>query len=870
MFKKFQLKNGLDVLLVESHKSPVVSVQMWVHTGSADERKGEEGISHFIEHLVFKGTRKFGVGEIAATVEGSGGELNAYTSFDQTVFYVTISKEFLDTGLEVISEMMGFPKFDAAEIDNEREVVIEEIKRGQDNPHRQASRQLFESIYKKHPYGIPVIGYDKVIRSISKKKIENYYHSRYVPDRMTLLLVGNFDPKTIRKQVEKHFGDFEPYKPDKRTRKKEPVQKQTRISVKETGFEESLFYAAWTGPNAKHKDIPALDVFSTILGQGDSSRLNQRMRLVEPVVNHIGASAFTPLDPGFFTVSASLNHKNLKRSLELLLEELEKVLTEPPTAAEMERALINFNSEEFYSLETVDGMARKYGTYEHLFGDYREFKKFVKSINQLTPKDILAVARKYLNPDKMTLALMTSGKKTEQEKHLKEFSKQFKKIYMKAKKVRAPAKSPRVKKFKFTQAQPDGKDISSKFFHLKTSGGTHVFVRPSFDTSVISIRAAGLGGLRAEAAEESGLTELLSRVWTAGTQKRSEQEVNEKVESAASSFGAFGGRNTAGLAMTTLAPFRKDMADLFFEALAEPRFGLEAIQREKQVMLEQIRSRKDNPAQQAIMGFMSHLFKNHPYSRDPLGSEESLKSLDAVHLKDLWGKIATQKNMYFVFAGAIDPDEALEMVENGVQSLRPGSRLDSRFNFSPPKSQDRNFQESTKEQSHIVYGFPGLTFTDKRRYTLQVLQSILAGQGGRLFIELRDKASLAYSVAPLRMEGIDAGYFGAYIGCSPEKGKVALKMMNEQFHRLVDEKVGESELKRAKRYLIGRHDIELQRTSAMAASILFDAVYDLPADESFRFADEIDKVSASDIQNLAKELFSQPEVISVVGPTKPW
>ena len=173
MLKKFQLKNGLNVLLMESHKSPVVSVQMWVRTGSADEQKGEEGISHFIEHLVFKGTEKFKVGEIASIVEGAGGELNAYTSFDQTVFYVTISKEFAETGLDVISQMMGFPAFDATEIDNEREVVIEEIKRGQDSPGRVASQLLFSTAYKKHPYGIPVIGYDKNIRKVSKKTLVN-------------------------------------------------------------------------------------------------------------------------------------------------------------------------------------------------------------------------------------------------------------------------------------------------------------------------------------------------------------------------------------------------------------------------------------------------------------------------------------------------------------------------------------------------------------------------------------------------------------------------------------------------------------------------------------------------------------------------
>src|SRR6185312_9583906 len=191
MTTKYQLKNGMSVLLVESRKSPVVSVQMWVKTGSADEKKGIEGISHFIEHLVFKGSEKFGVGEMAQTIEGSGGVLNAYTSFDQTVFYVTVSSQFVDTGVEVISEMIGRPRFDSHEIDNEREVVIEEIKRSIDSPHQQASRLLFSTLYRKHPYRVPVIGYDDNIRRVPREKVVGYYNSRYVPQNMNLVIVGD-------------------------------------------------------------------------------------------------------------------------------------------------------------------------------------------------------------------------------------------------------------------------------------------------------------------------------------------------------------------------------------------------------------------------------------------------------------------------------------------------------------------------------------------------------------------------------------------------------------------------------------------------------------------------------------------------------
>lgn len=231
MSKKFQLKNGLKVLLIESHKSPVVSVQMWVKTGSADEVKKEEGLSHFIEHLVFKGTEKFKVGEIAAIVEGSGGELNAYTSFDQTVFYVTISKKFANVGLDVVSQMMGFPTFDSTEIDNEREVVIEEIKRGEDSPQRQIGQLLFSTAYKKHAYKVPVIGYADNIRKVSTKKIKNYFESRYVPRNMFLVVSGDFKSAEMKKEVESYFGTFKDFKVKKVKRVKEPVQTKPSITI---------------------------------------------------------------------------------------------------------------------------------------------------------------------------------------------------------------------------------------------------------------------------------------------------------------------------------------------------------------------------------------------------------------------------------------------------------------------------------------------------------------------------------------------------------------------------------------------------------------------------------------------------------------
>lgn len=851
----------MNVVLVESHKSPVVSVQMWVRTGSADEQKGEEGISHFIEHLVFKGTEKYNVGEIASKVESSGGELNAYTSFDQTVFYVTISSHYVETAMDVVSQMMGHPIFDPTEVDNEREVVLEEIKRTQDNPHRQASRMLFSTVYKKHPYGLPVIGFDKVIKKVSVEKLKEYFNARYVPTNMTLVIAGDVSAKDIKPKIKSYFENFEDHKLRKIKRIKEPKQEKKRIKVEKTDFKENLFYISWPVPSVRHKDIPALDVLSLILGQGDSSRLLKKLRIEQPLVNYIGASTYTPKDPGFFTISASLNHENLEKSLEILLDELEHVLNSAPDLEELEKSVINMESDEFYGLETVEGLARKVGTFDFLFDDYSYFKEFLKQIRELTTKDILRVARKYLKPETMTFTYMTTGDKEQAQKTIQKWTIKYKKVYESSK---APRVEPeKVKKLKW------GKTLSSKkeapIENIKLNGGAKLLVKPSFETPVINLRMATFGGLRYEPESKSGITELASRVWANQTKSLTEVELYQKLDHLASSFSAFGGRNTVGLNLNTLTAFFDPTLDIFFDVLKDPHISEDIVEREKIIMKEKLSRKDDNPTMQAMQATMKSLYGEHPYSRELGGTEESLASITTKDVKEYIQSLIPKNDLNFALVGQVDVDKCVEKLNYNLKGLKDFKKPDQKHIVPPLTKNVYNYMESKKEQSHIILAYPGLVFDDKRVNTLQMIQSILAGQGGRLFIELRDKKSLAYSVAPLRMEGIEKGYFGTYIGCSPEKGKLALQMMRDELKKLQDTLVGPEELDRAKRYLIGRHDIDLQKNSSVAATILFDDLYGLKHDAYLKYSDEIQSITAEEVMKLAQDIFSQNHVVTCVG-----
>jgi len=865
MFKKYQLKNGLKVLLVESHKSPVLSIQMWVKTGSADEKKGEEGISHFIEHLVFKGTRKFKVGEIASSVEAAGGELNAYTSFDQTVFYVTISKEFENVGLDVISEMMGFPKFDEGEINNEREVVIEEIKRSNDSPHRQASRLLFETMYKKHPYGIPVIGYENNINTVSRKTLVNYFNSRYNPKTMTLIVAGDFRSPEMKKKVDQYFGAFEKSKLRVVKRPVDKPVKKPALIVKTAPFAETIVHIAFPAPKASHKDIAALEVFALIFGQGESSRLNQRLRMHSHLVNYAGSSVFVARDPGFMAISMSLNEKDFQQAMNDLLEEIQRILSLPPTAEELQKALTNMASEQYYFLETVDGLARKYGHYQDLFGDPSYFERFMKQVQSLTPADILKTARKYLDAKKASLVIMTPADQGAIEPVAKEWMSHFEKVVGEKAGKTKPVKAKKNKKISWVFKKPAKMQDGIQKWTLKN--GITLITRPSFETPVVSLRCASLGGSRLETSSNTGATELLSRVWTAGAGDMSELDMNLKMDEMAASLSAFGGRNSEGLSMSCLKPFAHDMCEMFFKTLIDPHFEKQAIAREIKSMQEHVKLRKDNPAQLCILNFMKEMFGDHPYGHDPYGSEEAIGRLTQAMVRDVY---AQKTGLTIVASGALDPAEFKGQVERALGKMNPGAGKNTLYPIKYPTLEKHVFLESVKEQSHILCGYPGLQLKDPTRYTLQVMQAILAGQGGRLFLELRDKASLAYSVSPMRMEGLEGGYFGAYIGCSPEKSATAIKMMHTEFDKLKSRLVPAEELARAQRYLIGKHDIELQKNSNITSSILFDHIYGIDFLETYHFADRIRAVTSAQIQEMAEKIFSAPPVISVVGPKSPF
>lgn len=865
---KFQLKNKLKVLLIQSQKSPVISVQMWVKTGSADEKKSEEGISHFIEHLVFKGTEKFKVGEIANLVEASGGELNAYTSFDQTVFYVTISKTFSDVALDVISQMMGHPTFDQTETDAEREVVCEEIKMGQDSPGRRSSRLMFSSAFKKHSYGIPVIGYDKNVRSWPISKIKKYYQSRYVPSNMFLVVSGDFEISEMKQKVQDYFSDFKPYKLKKITRTKEPTQKKFQFEAEKNEIQDKHMHFVFKAPSVKHKDVPALDVLAMLLGQGDSSLLVKKLRLEKALVGGVSAFNYNPQDQGIFVVSAQYQEEG-KNSEEKftevaseIIKQIDFIQNNLTSWSEIKRARVGISSEQFYSVETVDGLANKAGTLEFYMGDANAHKKYLNAINKITPEDVQKVAKKYLKLNQLSAAFMGSNEQKQSVKFLQKIPKIWKENV--TTKKHQVVKSKKIAIPKLT-SKATAKINDGEVEKIQLDSGIKLMLKQVSDLPTVSSKFIFQGGSRYETPETMGLSEFATRTWMGGTKSKTEAQLMQSIEEMAMGLSPFSGRNTFGFSLEYMSAFEKPALDMALEVITEPLFTNEVIEREKQILAQQIKSKEDQPGSLCSRQFMQAMFPGHPLSYEAMGTATTIQHLKQKDVLGLREKILNPAHLTISVVGDFNKKEWIKHIEELEKSLHRGTSTKQKFSLPDLKQNERKFLDKDKEQSHVMIGWRALSITDPDRFALQTIQAILAGQGGRLFNELRDKNSLAYSVAPRKMESIETGFFGGYIACSPEKVEKAIEMFQAEFNKLTTTKVPLAELQRAQRYLIGQHDIALQRKAALCDLIGFDEFYGNDYHQNLNVAVEYRKVTEEKILQLSQKLFKQPYVVSIVG-----
>jgi len=523
---KIVLKNGLTLLLLENHSAPVISINLCCKVGSRYEGRRERGMCHLIEHMIFKGTPTYPVGEIARQVEASGGDINAYTSFDETVFYINMASHYKEAGIKILIDAALNPLFDEDELTREKEVVVEEISRSEDSPGHQVSEELFSAAFSKHPYGNPIAGTRASVRAIRRQDLVTFYKKWYVGENLIFVMAGDFNTKKVLPLLKKLLNPFPGKASPRHGIKDEPRQRQARSAtcpMNITGYYLSIGFHT---PELTHPDIPALDLLSHILAGGESSRLDQSLREEKGLVRHIESACYTPQDPCLFLIDAELNKGAPRPVIHGILQEIYQFYTEPVSPAELARAKINLKSAQIYERETVEGLSRKLGYFEIVAGDYQFEKNYYRGIETVTPEKIQEVARKYLKLDNMTVALCHP------QKPPKKISRQ--------QLIKGLPRPPKQRVKKVAQ-----KKHNIEVFRLP--GGVKLLVKENHFVPLVSVRTASLGGIRYETPRNNGISHLITEALTKGTEHRSSIEIANQIEGMAGSLAGYAGRNLMGL-----------------------------------------------------------------------------------------------------------------------------------------------------------------------------------------------------------------------------------------------------------------------------------------------------------------------------------
>ena len=840
---KTTLANGLRVILLEKHDAPVVSWNLWANVGSVNETDGIAGICHLIEHMIFKGTSRRPVGQIAKEVEAAGGDMNAYTSFDETVFYINMSKRKMEVGLDVLADAAADPAFDETELAREKEVVVEEISRAEDNPSQMVSEDLFAKAYQVHPYRRPIAGDRNTVRQVSRETLLEFYRRWYVGSNLIFIGVGDFKADQTAKKIEALFAALPAGQPPAQQIPREPAQQTPRCAARGMTIEGFYLDAGVPIPEFRHRDTPVLDLLAQILGGGPSSRLEQVVKEKKRLVTSIAAASYTPRHPGLLIASAVLKDGRVREPLRAIWEEMDRLRQARVTPSELARARENIRSTRVYEKQTADRLARKLGFFEGITGDLACEEEYYRRIAAASEEEILEAARNYLRPERLTASLCHPKGKLQEGLEPA---------------IRSLAAAPRRRPSK----------AAPSVHRFRLSSGVRLLVRENHALPIVAVRSASLGGLRGETARVNGISHLASLLLTKGTGQRTAREIAEAEENMSGHFSGYTGWNLTGMGALFLSEKISEGTELFFDLLLNPSFPEEEVAKEKGVTLNAIRTQEDSLSYVAVRNFLARLYGRHPYGLPLLGTMPSVRRLRRAEMETFYRKIISPRNLVLAVAGDVDPKEIRERVEG---KFRGHGRIDAasrNLPFRPPQQPlETTARRKEKFQAHLVYGFPATTLRNRDRYPLEVMNSILAGQGGRLFLELRDKQGLAYAISSSSQEGIEPGYFMVYMGCDPVKLETALDGIRRELGRIASQRVSGEELSRAKRYIVGNYEIELQKQSAVASILASDEIHGIGWEELFRYPGEIEKVTVQDVLRVAKK-YIRPKnsVLSIVKP----
>ncbi len=822
-----RLENGMDVVLAERHAAPVCTVQIWVRCGAmTEEGLLGSGVSHYVEHMLFKGTEKRKARDMDREIRAAGGGHNAYTSTDRTVYHVTLPSKNFDVALDCLSDAVMHSTFPPEECRREKEVIIKEINRGEDSAGRAFHKHVRQLLYRKHPRRHPVIGYRPVFKKITRDDLVGYSNKHYVPNNMILVAVGDFDNAEALARVKAAFKDFGRQRYIAPRVPAEPLQTSPRsMEVRDHHFTSARIMLSWPTVSIAEDDMYPLDLAAAVLGSGRTSRLHLRLVEKEKLAHSVSAGNYTPESRGFFDISARCDEKNVARIIEIIEEEIARLKRGGIRKAEIARVLARNRARDVFRRESVNGLASELGSDFFLTGDVNFSRHYRERIAKITGRQASMALRKYLLPERRNQLVALPQKKTD------------------------PATTSTKSK---TAAQ------SQTVVRSKLPGGARLLVYERHEDPIVAISAVFLGGVRYEAADKNGVSNMMAKLLTRGTKRHSAEKLAEVVAESGGSLSGYGGRNSFGVSAKFLSKDVGLALALTAEVLSEPIFPAEEFAKIKKRTLVSIRRRQESIWAVNQMLLDKLLYGAHPYARQAAGSLVSVKDLVRRDAVAFHRRFCRPDNMVLCVSGDVTAERARALaLKHFAKFLKP--RPDT---FAQPEVpvmaalSGANRQQQLRprsKQAMVTLAFRGVSLRHEDRFPLAVMRAVLSGMGSRLFVELRDKQSLAYAVGFYLDSGLEPGGLVFYIGTKPSEVERSIAAFWKEIDRIRSEPVSDEEINRARNNILGGHVRRRQAVGEVCSGLAYKELYGLKAETYFSEHNMYEKVTKEDILRVAKK-----------------
>lgn len=844
---KSALKNNVPVFVKETPGTGVVAIQIWIKCGSLYEN-GKYGLAHAVEHMIFNGTKdRPSQRLISRPIEDVGGSINAYTSYDMTSFQVVIPSKSYMIGLETLSDIIKNPLFDQSSWERERKVVRSELVMGEDDPKTKFDIKLLEVAFSNTPYSGRIAGNVESVNEITIDDFRNF-HDFYNQKNIAIVAVGDVSRGEILAASESLFGDLKNGENTNGFHVAEiGLGQKTRFFKMDTPSkisQMSLFYR--TVPFSD-SDTAAIDVLSTILGEGRVSRLFKRLVGKDKKASAVSSQIISFRKSGGIHINAVLNNQEIVDVSKSILEEITKLTYEYVSETELSLAKDSIMANYGYKNEDAGSQAVFIG-HTYILDEGASIEEYFKKINSVTESDLMRVAKRYFVARNLVFGLLPGTKTDFTGKSLDDILSQVKQNTNQASSVPAPVIN-------------NGEKMTT----LKN--GITLIINENHSNPTVAASIAIHGGVPNETKENNGITAIISGALLKGSRTMPAEVISDRISYLSAQINTKHGRDTISINGQFVEKNIFGVLLLMRDILCYPNFSKDEIEGVKNNLLAALKKESENPIQLGSKYLRRTVYAHTPYELPANGDSDSISNIDAKAIMEFYSRLLHDSPISIVISGDVNTQEVTQFASDLFESIGRDEIIHE--NVFPQSLTPGNIVNIPldKKQTVVFLGCQAPAFSSPDRYAMEIIFHLFNGMNGRLFNTIRSKHSLAYQTFALANFDYSGGLIGFIAFVDPENQDKARKLMINEFDSIINNSISLTELNSAKLSIIGRYKISNQTNEQRVQEIARNQL--LGGDSDRDYCNNIQAVTIEDIERVANKYLSHDRVHQIiVGPEK--